>query len=188
MSAPPSYEQATSGAHGVATIPATSTTVQPPAPYPQQSQLPYPPGSTNPVPYPPAPYSSVPLAPGTAPVGASTVHGQYTVQTSYPHMNVQPGMNTVVTAPQGVTIIRQVQPMPDDNLQCAIFVTLCCCFVFGLIAIVKSQEARRLHMAGDTEGARRAASTSRSLSTCGVVVGLVLIGASLVLRFVALSY
>ncbi|XP_071488608.1 uncharacterized protein [Diadema antillarum] len=181
MSAPPSYDEVSDG--GVATITATSMTVQPPVPNPQHGQLPYPSGSEKPVPYPPAPY------PTTMPVGTNTAHVQHTVQTSHAHMNIPPGAkDIVITTPEGTTIIRQVQPMPNDNLQCAIVVTVCCCFLFGLIAVVKSQEARRLYMEGDTDGANKAASTSRACSKLGVVVCIVLVVGSILLRFVALSY
>lgn len=49
-----------------------------------------------------------------------------------------------------------VEPMPQSYLTAAIIVTLLCCFIPGVLAIVFSSRVSSKYYAGDIEGARRA--------------------------------
>lgn len=48
------------------------------------------------------------------------------------------------------------EPMPPTHLVWAVIVTVCCCFIPGIVAIVMSSRVSSRYYAGDMEGAKRA--------------------------------
>jgi len=42
---------------------------------------------------------------------------------------------------------------PDDHIRYSICVTLCCCWVFGLVALLKSSECRTAYLLGNNQEA-----------------------------------
>ncbi len=72
---------------------------------------------------------------------------------------VPPNAGTVPPTAQRQTpppATAAVEPMPQSYLAAAIIVTLLCCFIPGVLAIVFSSRVSSKYYAGDIEGARRA--------------------------------
>eukprot|EP00057_Strongylocentrotus_purpuratus_P027564 XP_011682038.1 PREDICTED: proline-rich transmembrane protein 1-like [Strongylocentrotus purpuratus] len=65
---------------------------------------------------------------------------------------------------------------PDDYFGQALFVTLCCCLPFGIVALIKSIEVRKRSAEGDYHSAAVASSEAARWSTVGFMVGCVVTG------------
>ncbi|CAH1788804.1 unnamed protein product [Owenia fusiformis] len=82
---------------------------------------------------------------------------------------VQPG------APTHTTIIQQAAPRPSNYLALAIFTTICCNIIFGIIAIVFSVMSSSTADDGDFEGARTKGKISLALSLVGIFSTIIIV-------------
>ena len=64
-------------------------------------------------------------------------------------------------------------PMPDTYLVWAIVVTLCCCLVGGVVALIYSSKVTSLYNQGDYAGAQKASSTALTWIIVSAVIGVV---------------
>ncbi|KAJ8049451.1 Proline-rich transmembrane protein 1 [Holothuria leucospilota] len=73
------------------------------------------------------------------------------------------------------SIVRVNNSMPDinDYFGLALFVTLCCCLPFGIVALVKSKEVKTRVASGDQQGALEASESAKLWSHAGLITGLV---------------
>ena len=55
----------------------------------------------------------------------------------------------------------------------AILVTLCCCWPFGIAAIVNAAKVNTLIAQGDYEGARRASNSAKTFCLVSLILGIV---------------
>lgn len=108
-------------------------------------------------------------------------------QSAYPAGYSQPApgyynqnQTSVLVAPGAVTMN---QPPPPDHMNLAIFVTLCCFWPTGIIAILKASEARSAINRGDiltaqssSRSAKQMANISIIAGICSLVFGLVIVG------------
>jgi len=67
---------------------------------------------------------------------------------------------------------RDRQPPPPNNLGFAIFVTLCCCTIGGIVAIVYSSQVNSKWAMGDYQGAEQAAANSKLWCWLSIIIGL----------------
>lgn len=67
---------------------------------------------------------------------------------------------------------REPEPMPETNLVWAVVVTILCCLIPGIIAIIYSASVSSKYYAGDYEGARRASRRSQIWCIVAVVTGI----------------
>jgi len=79
-----------------------------------------------------------------------------------------------------------VQPMsplqnpPDDYMCYSIFVTLCCCWLIGIFAIIRSSECRAAIAAGDRVAAEVRSREARSRAHLALAMGV----GSIILLFI----
>ncbi|MEO9954167.1 CD225/dispanin family protein [Nonlabens sp.] len=66
-------------------------------------------------------------------------------------------------------------PAPKTWLAESIIVTILCCQVFGIIAIIYSSQVESKHRVGDFQGAIKASNTAKNWVIAAVVTGLVVI-------------
>ncbi|WP_405369663.1 CD225/dispanin family protein [Nonlabens sp. Asnod2-A12] len=66
-------------------------------------------------------------------------------------------------------------PAPKTWLAESIIVTILCCQVFGIIAIIYSSQVESKHRIGDFQGAIKASNTAKNWVIAAVVTGLVVI-------------
>lgn len=65
------------------------------------------------------------------------------------------------------------EPMPDTYLVWSVVITLLCCLIFGVIAIVYSASVSSKYYRGDIEGARRASRNAQIWCIVSIVAGIV---------------
>lgn len=63
----------------------------------------------------------------------------------------------------------------SDYLTMSIFVTLCCCLIFGIVGIFYSATARARKEAGDYQGALAASSAAYKWDIWAIVIGVIVI-------------
>lgn len=156
---PPPYPPGYGGGYPAQAPPSYSTeggapSQQPPYPPPQQQG--YPPQQQG---YPQQSYPA--QQGGYAPMGAQTA---------------QPQANVVYVQP--------AQPLahpPSDYLCFNIFVTICCCWPIGIIAILKSVETREAINRGDAPRATSAAAQAKKFGIITLVVGILMVVISMVI-------
>lgn len=68
---------------------------------------------------------------------------------------------------------NNMPPCPDNYLVWAIIVTVLCCLVGGIVALVYSSKVQTLYSQGDYEGALRASNNAKNWCIGSAVVGLV---------------
>lgn len=68
---------------------------------------------------------------------------------------------------------RHDEPMPSTYLIWSILVTIFCCFIPGIIAIIFSSQVSARYYAGDIEGARQSSRTAEIWIIVSVVLGVV---------------
>lgn len=61
---------------------------------------------------------------------------------------------------------------PKDYLGLALFSLLCCCFPFGVIALIKSMEVQRRYNQGDYTGAQRASRLAYKWGSAAIMFGV----------------
>ncbi|XP_033102313.1 uncharacterized protein LOC117105303 [Anneissia japonica] len=76
---------------------------------------------------------------------------------------------------QPATVTTVVRTQPNNYLCLAIFVTLCCCFTFGIIGIVCSQASSHKFSHGDDVGAKEYAICAKVWSIAGLFIGVAVI-------------
>ncbi|KAJ8049450.1 Proline-rich transmembrane protein 1 [Holothuria leucospilota] len=74
---------------------------------------------------------------------------------------------------QAIVRVNNRTPYTKDYFCLALFVTLCCCFPFGLVALVKSNEVKTRAAYGDQQGALEASESAKMWSYAGLIFGLV---------------
>lgn len=67
---------------------------------------------------------------------------------------------------------RPAEPMPPTWMLWSIIMTVCCCFIPGLVAIVFSSQVSTRYAAGDLEGARRASRMAEGWIIASFVLGV----------------
>ncbi|XP_012941469.1 proline-rich transmembrane protein 1 [Aplysia californica] len=167
---PPPYTDApkTDGSAGQAGYPANYNQQGYAAQYnypPQAGQ--YPPGQ-----YPP-PAGQYPAQGGQYPAQG----GQYPAQGGAP---LPPGYQPQYQTQYGNVVIQQPMayatsrgPPPQDHMCAAIFVTLCCFWPTGIVAIMRASDARAAVARGDMVGANSYARSAKSMITISVVIGII---------------
>lgn len=65
-------------------------------------------------------------------------------------------------------------PQPASHLGYAIFVTVACCWPFGIPAIVNASRVSRLYNEGNYDGAVAAAAAAKKWANIALIVGIVL--------------
>lgn len=100
--------------------------------------------------------------------------------TSQPQPQPQPQWNRTTTTssyynplPNNAPNHAPIPPCPPTNLVWAIIVTLMCCLVFGVIAIVFSAKVRSSYYAGDYDKAMKYSEYSEWMCKLGIVFGIV---------------
>ncbi|XP_003730780.1 proline-rich transmembrane protein 1 [Strongylocentrotus purpuratus] len=97
----------------------------------------------------------------------------------------QPG--TYAPQPQVIQVQQPVQQniihvstgiAPNDYFGLALFVTLCCCLPFGIVALIKSTEVRNRSAVGDYHGAAVSSLEAKRWSRIGLIFGSVSVGVS----------
>ena len=66
-----------------------------------------------------------------------------------------------------------LQDPPDDYMSYSIFVTLCCCWLIGIFAIIRSSECRAAIAVGDRVTAEKKSSEARSKANLSLIFGIV---------------
>jgi len=108
--------------------------------------------------------------------GYTSLGGPYAPPGSYPIAGQQPmgyGMSTNV--PQAFIYV-QATPLtnpPNDYMAYSMFATICCCWVVGLFAIMRSSECRVAIQAGNRPEAELKSSQARKYSHIAVGLGIV---------------
>ncbi|KAJ8050368.1 Proline-rich transmembrane protein 1 [Holothuria leucospilota] len=64
---------------------------------------------------------------------------------------------------------------PNDYFPLSVFVTFCCCFPFGLVAILMSLQVRSRFKNNDYEGALKASQSAKVFSILAILCGTILI-------------
>lgn len=91
---------------------------------------------------------------------------------STPQYNSAPQYNPAPqysSSPQGVP--SEHRPMPPNYLAWSIVVTILCCLIGGIVAIIYSTQVSSRYMAGDYEGAERASRNARTWIIVSASVG-----------------
>lgn len=107
------------------------------------------------------------------------------------------GVGAPLAAPQGppycvqpmgygqtVVFVQPPPPLanpPQDQLGYSIFVTVCCCWIIGIFAIIKAAECRSAIAAGDRTTAELKSRQARKLANISLGVGLLSIVALIAL-------
>ncbi|XP_046858831.1 AT-rich interactive domain-containing protein 1A-like [Xenia sp. Carnegie-2017] len=139
---------------------------------PQQQQPGYPPQQQQPAYSPPQPAGYPPeknFSPQGYPLKVTHLH---------PHQEC----NKATTARQlscsynqpQPTVVATTIPVVNDHMILSIVAFLCFCWPIGLVAIIKSLEARNRFAAGDYAGAVTSAHTARNLSSIAIVCGIII--------------
>ncbi|XP_059155540.1 proline-rich transmembrane protein 1-like [Physella acuta] len=162
---PPAYNDAPVGG---APYPAQGGAQYPPqggAQYPPQGGAQYPPqgGAPYPTQYPPQGY----------PAGGTTYPSYPNYPMGYQQGQYQQTSNTVVvTQPTGNYPVV-TGPAPPDQMCAAIFVTLCCFWPTGIVAIMRASDARNALARGDLASAQVHSRSARSMVIISVVIGII---------------
>lgn len=67
----------------------------------------------------------------------------------------------------------QYVPKPDSNMGLAIFTTLCCCQILGIIAIIKASKVNDLYMLKQYQAAQLASQEAKKFCIIGICSGFV---------------
>ncbi|PIK39817.1 putative proline-rich transmembrane protein 1 [Apostichopus japonicus] len=73
---------------------------------------------------------------------------------------------------QTIVHVNNTVPSPPDYFIFSIFVTICCCLPFGIVALVKSSEVRTRARIGDIEGAQLSSRQAKTWSFAGFFTGI----------------
>lgn len=95
----------------------------------------------------------------------------------YPQSIQQHSSNvTVVTAqPAAGVMVRTLDTKPESYLGLSIFSFLCCCWLFGLIALVYSCQVDSAWTVGDVNGAVSASRNAKSWNFASIITGIVVL-------------
>ncbi|XP_055899037.1 proline-rich transmembrane protein 1-like [Biomphalaria glabrata] len=115
-----------------------------------------------------------------------TQGGYPTAQASYvPGGGYPQGANIVTQQPAHAVII---QKPPNDILITAVFVTLCCFWPTGLVAIIKASDARSAVARGDLVYADSSYQTAKTLVNISIGIGLASYFISIVIMAFLLTF
>lgn len=101
---------------------------------------------------------------------------------SYPKFNPERYANGFS---EGAKRDENEQPMPSTWLVWSVLVTIFCCFIPGIVAIIFSSQVSTRYYAGDIEGSRRASKLAEAWIIVSFVLGV--ISATLYLPFMLMS-
>ncbi|KAJ8029901.1 Proline-rich transmembrane protein 1 [Holothuria leucospilota] len=87
--------------------------------------------------------------------------------------STQPGTSSQ-QSPVTTMVIRDPQIPAKDYLVFAIFVTMCCCWPLGIVAIIKALNVRKLNGRGDYSLAQQASQKAKKWSIGSLICGIVL--------------
>lgn len=85
----------------------------------------------------------------------------------YPVYTQQPQM----VAP-GTIIVASSEPPPPDHLGYAIFVTICCCWPLGIIAILRASDSRAAASRGDIQTAEMKSREALKMAHIALGIGI----------------
>ncbi|KAJ8049453.1 Proline-rich transmembrane protein 1 [Holothuria leucospilota] len=88
---------------------------------------------------------------------------------------------------QAIVRVNNSMPYIKDYFGLALFVTLCCCLPFGIVALVKSNEVKTRVASGDQQGALEASASAKMWSYAGWTFGLIIYVIVTVLQIVLIS-
>ncbi|CAL1538280.1 unnamed protein product [Lymnaea stagnalis] len=92
----------------------------------------------------------------------------------YPQQQFQyTGTNNIVVTQQPGSYPIVGGPAPPDHMCAAIFVTLCCFWPTGIVAIMRASDARSALARGDIPAATAHARSAKSMVTISVVIGII---------------
>lgn len=77
--------------------------------------------------------------------------------------------------PQVIYVRQQAFSENDDTLRCAIFATICCCWIFGLFGIYYAVRARTEWNAGEEQRAQSLNRDAKGCTFASIICGIVLI-------------
>lgn len=122
--------------------------------------------------------NNVPPVPQSAPQPAPQYSQQYSRQPQpggYQQFGYQPWPPTGSPAPAGVrqSALQTAEPMPPTWLVWSIVITILCCFIPGLVAIIYSSKVSSKYFAGDIEGAKRSSRMAEIWIIISFVLGVV---------------
>ncbi|XP_070567368.1 synapse differentiation-inducing gene protein 1-like [Ptychodera flava] len=78
----------------------------------------------------------------------------------------------VTMAPSNHSIVRFTEPVPEDHMALAIFVTICCFWPLGIFAILKARDVHKKTWQRNMEGARQSSHSARQLSLIALGLGI----------------
>ena len=138
--------------------------------------------------YPPA-YSDVPSTsayPPALPVVAPGVPVNPAPASGYIIPGRPRGTPPVIVQPQVVRVQAPVIPEYEapDHLGMAVFVTICCCWPLGLVAILKATKCRSARMRGDRDNALLYGNQAKKFATLGLRIGIFITVVTLAIQFI----
>jgi hypothetical protein len=89
------------------------------------------------------------------------------------------------TQPQIIYVRQQPFSENDNTLCCAVFATLCCCWIIGLFAIYYAFRARNEWNSGDQQRAQSLNGVAKGLTIATIICGIVIIGIYVCLQILA---
>lgn len=95
---------------------------------------------------------------------------QSTTPPPTPSSNVTPP--PVNPTPQQTQFRQQQEPMPNTYLLWSVLMTICCCMLPGIVAIIFSAQVSSKYHAGDIEGAKRASDMAQTFIIISFVLGV----------------
>ncbi|XP_048770717.2 calcium-binding protein P-like [Ostrea edulis] len=104
----------------------------------------------------------------------------------YPQGGGAPPGNVVVTQPGPATMVIS-QPPQQDWMVPAILSCLCCFWPTGIFAILAANRAKNAAAVGNAVEAQEQSRRARTLVITSVVIGIIVIGLSIVLRVIVYS-
>lgn len=94
--------------------------------------------------------------------------------------------DVATSCPNCGQLIRRFPPVAaiPNHLISAIFVTLCCCLPFGIVALVFAAQVNSKLAAGDVAGAQAASNSARTWVLVAFLAGLLTFGAGALLTLI----
>ncbi|XP_038053390.1 proline-rich transmembrane protein 1-like [Patiria miniata] len=87
--------------------------------------------------------------------------------------NRQRGAIILTASSPNVIVRSHVTKMPNNYMGLSIFVTLCCCLPFGVVAMMKASKVKARWAEGDIRGAHLSSKDAKMWSTSGLVIGVI---------------
>lgn len=101
-----------------------------------------------------------------------TVPNYGTYQPAGAQFNTANNTNVVVVGqPQSAPTVTLVQRKPENYIILSIFTLFCCCWLFGIVALIHAMQVDSAYEGGDIIGARAASRSAKTWNIVGIVFG-----------------